>query len=647
MKTDKELVKAIEKMKAGDERGFNVLYSKTYNFVYARAKHAINDEQEALDLVQEVYVAAYKNIGSLKNTESLYAWLGAITMRQGTKMANKKRNHVLLSEEKQGIFEEIPDESVKLESDVIDKENAGILKGLLEKLPAEQKSVIISFYYDGLKVEKIAELTENSVGTIKSRLYLARKRLQEYIVELEKKEGCSLRSVSAPLLLLAVKMLLEETTLSKAAAQGIYNQVCTQAGIQASTLAFQSAGVGEAIGETITGQMKGQGIHMNKFIGKLAGLGKVKLASIAVGVVAVAGAGTAAGVYMHNQAQTEQAATKETAEKKAEEKVNEKLLSDLTKRYEKAEELRDNLILEQAVIDILNRDFTAIKTALDEKSADEKTEEKMTTLEKNLEGYRQQNEQYLTEKEAAMYDYHSEFFPQENQDALDTMLAEYKELFEAVKYKDADKKLDEMNSYMVAFMNENYPEETTEVAENGNSTGENSGNSGNAGNTESSGNNSSAGNSGNTGGSTGGNSGNTGNSGSTGSTETSSEPSTPTESTARWADGRCTEVENDIIATIYSSGMESVYAPLSSQIQSVAESFVSGNIGTEETKQQIADIVLSNTELPVAAPRVNKVTCSGNSYTAGTYGIGGCSWYCVRVYYEVATDTLTIYAVSL
>lgn len=146
-----QLRQAIEQMKQGEEEGFNYIYRETCNYVYARAKLAINDEQEVQDLVQEVYVAAYPNIQSLKKAESLYAWLGSITIRQGAKMANRKKKHVLLSEEKQGMFDEIPDESVKLEGDIINKENAGILKKLLEKLSEEQKSVIVSFYYDGLK----------------------------------------------------------------------------------------------------------------------------------------------------------------------------------------------------------------------------------------------------------------------------------------------------------------------------------------------------------------------------------------------------------------------------------------------------------------------------------------------------------------
>lgn len=585
---------AIEQMKQGEEKGFNYIYGETYNFVYSRAKLAINDEQEVHDLVQEVYVAAYRNIKSLKNTDSLYAWLGSITMRQGAKMANKKKNHVLLTEEKEGIFEELPDESAKPENDAIVRENAGILKGLLEKLSPEQKSAIVSFYYDGLKVEQIAELTETSAGTIKSRLHLARKRLQEYIVELEKKENCSLRGFSAPLLLLAVKMLLEETTLSYASAQGIYNQVCNQVGVQASTLAFQSAGAGSAAianpgGSTgietgrktgVTGQMKGQGTGMNKLLSKLAGLGKVKIAAIATGVVAVAGAGTATGIYVHQQAEVKEAQAQaelekeeREAEKKKAQEEQKALLADLTERYEKAEELRDNLILEDAVIEILNRDFTTIKAALDEKAADDKTEETMATLEKNLEGYRKQNEQYLTEQRAAVMDYHNEMFPQENQDAWDQVLVEYQELFDAVKYKDANAKLAEVNAGIMAFLQENTNENLVEVADNGvqGAAGNGTGSSGNGNTGNGAGNGNASGNNSNGNSNTGSGSGNsnTGNGGSTGSTP-SAEPAAPVEEPVQSGNGWSDE-EYDIMSNIYVDWFNFVYTDEEAQAQLAAQ----------------------------------------------------------------------------
>lgn len=475
MKADLELMKAVEHMKMGEERGFNVFYAKTNNFVYARARHAINDEQDALDLVQEVYIIAYRNIESLREIEYLYAWLGAITLRQGARMANKKKHQVLLSEEHQEMIEEVADETVKLESSIINAEHAEILKRMLEKLPEEQKSVIISYYYDGLKVEQMAELAKTSAGTIKSRLYLARKRLKKYILELEKKEGITLRGFNTPLLLMSVKMLLEETQLSHASEQYVYHQICDQMGTQASALHFSQTkentlfSLEKGVGE----KLKGQGLSMNKIIIKLAELGKVKLAAIAVGAVAIIGAGTATGIYVNQtQAAETEAQIKIQKEKEdAIQKEQEKLLEDLLKRYKKAKELYQNLILETAVQDILKTDLKKIQDDLDKKKVDGNTEKQMTTLEKNLEGYRKQNEQYLTQKEAGLYNYHTDLFPKENQEALDTVYSEYQKLFKAEKYKKADRKLDAMITTITAFL-EDHQEDNYEVASNEVKTGE-------------------------------------------------------------------------------------------------------------------------------------------------------------------------------
>ena len=62
-------------MQQGNEQGFNYVYSQTYNYVYARAKYIMQDDDDAIDLLQETYIQAYKNIGSLEDPNNVYAWL--------------------------------------------------------------------------------------------------------------------------------------------------------------------------------------------------------------------------------------------------------------------------------------------------------------------------------------------------------------------------------------------------------------------------------------------------------------------------------------------------------------------------------------------------------------------------------------------
>lgn len=156
MSVEPELREAIEKLKTGDQDAFNIFYTHTYQFVYARAKFTVRDEHEAQDLMQEVYLAAYRNIGSLKNTDSIYSWLGGITLRQGMKLVNRKKRNILLSEDQESVFEDLPDESRGTEERIARAEEVQIMKDCICELSEEQRAVVLAYYYDEMKVEEDA-----------------------------------------------------------------------------------------------------------------------------------------------------------------------------------------------------------------------------------------------------------------------------------------------------------------------------------------------------------------------------------------------------------------------------------------------------------------------------------------------------------
>lgn len=237
------LKKAIEQMKRGEEKGFNTIYSETYNRVYFRAKQIMKKEEDALDLTQIVFTEAYKNIHTLQNEEALYGWLDGITYHQGMKLYRKQKD-VLLKEEVEGMFEELEsnDTSSMPELTADQKATADIIKGIIEELPELQRTAVVAYYFDGLKVEQIAEMMECSVNTVKSRLSYARKYMKTRVEEKEKEEGYRLHVFGLPVLWYALKTLAEETTLTAHAAQNVYNGACSSAGIQATAITASTAG---------------------------------------------------------------------------------------------------------------------------------------------------------------------------------------------------------------------------------------------------------------------------------------------------------------------------------------------------------------------------------------------------------------------
>ena len=287
MSVEPELREAIERLKAGDQDAFYIFYIHTYQFVYARAKFTIRDEHEAQDLMQEVYLAAYRNIGSLKNTDSVYSWLGGITLRQGMKLVNRKKRNILLSEDQEGMFEDLPDESRGTEERIARAEEIQIMKDCIYELSEEQRAVVLAYYYDEMKVEEIARLLEISEGTVKSRLYHARKRLKASLVELEKKQGYRLYSISIPAVLAAVGYLLGENTITAEAAGGIYSGICSCAGMKNMTENTASNTVGNIAGNTVgTAAGNAAGKAVRTAAGKAAGLTGKKLALIILGIAA-------------------------------------------------------------------------------------------------------------------------------------------------------------------------------------------------------------------------------------------------------------------------------------------------------------------------------------------------------------------------
>lgn len=305
------LKRAIEQMKNGEEKGFNEVYSATYNRVYFRAKQIMKKEEDAQDLTQIVFVEAYKNIHTLQAAEALYSWLDGITYNQGMKIYRKKKD-VLLTEEAEGMFEVIESNDISSMPELTadQKATADIIKGIIEELPELQRSAVVAYYFDGLKVEQIAEMMECSANTIKSRLNYARKYIKERVEEKEKKEGYRLHVFGLPVLWYAIKSMADKTTLTVQAAQGIYDGACTNVGLQATAIsAVEATTAGAASGAATVAEEVTKATSIGA---KWASFSTTTKALFIAGTVAVAGLGTVGVVSVVNNGATEAVETEET-----------------------------------------------------------------------------------------------------------------------------------------------------------------------------------------------------------------------------------------------------------------------------------------------------------------------------------------------
>ncbi len=191
-----ELAQLVQKARQGDKKAQEGLYLATNSAAYFVAMKITKDEEESLDIVSDSYIKAFASLDKLENDEKFPAWFNQIVANRCRDYL-KKAKPMHLSDmtedgedfELEDIDGEIPDELLE-NKDVIE-----CVRRVVESLPEEQRMCVILRYYDEMSLQEIADTLEISLGTVKSRLSRASKKMRDEIERLEKEENKKFRCI--------------------------------------------------------------------------------------------------------------------------------------------------------------------------------------------------------------------------------------------------------------------------------------------------------------------------------------------------------------------------------------------------------------------------------------------------------------------
>jgi len=180
----------VTQAKEGDSKAFEELYAQYYNKIFALARVTVKNEADAEDILQQAFINAWKSISDLNNPAGFNTWLQKITLNLSYNLLRKKNLSILMDIESDSddFIEEPSDEilpAVYAERDDLRIRLGKIIDGLSEV----QKQTIILYYFNEQKVEEISYIMDCSTGTVKKRLFLARKAIRTEIEEEEEKSG--------------------------------------------------------------------------------------------------------------------------------------------------------------------------------------------------------------------------------------------------------------------------------------------------------------------------------------------------------------------------------------------------------------------------------------------------------------------------
>ncbi|MTI19967.1 sigma-70 family RNA polymerase sigma factor [Fulvivirga sp. RKSG066] len=174
---DKEL---LEKLLNEESRnfGFNQLVRKYQEKIYWHIRKMVIDHDDANDLVQDVFVKVYNNIHKFREDAQLYTWIYRIATNECLSFLNKKRKRFFLPiGDVEGELNKKLDSSSHIDGDEV---QIKLQKALL-KLPDKQRLVFNMKYFDDMKYDEIANITETSVGALKASYHHAVKKIEELL----------------------------------------------------------------------------------------------------------------------------------------------------------------------------------------------------------------------------------------------------------------------------------------------------------------------------------------------------------------------------------------------------------------------------------------------------------------------------------
>jgi RNA polymerase sigma-70 factor (ECF subfamily) len=169
----------LERMAAGDGGALRDLYDLHARSVYSLAVRMLRSQQDAEDLVQEVFVQAWRLAGRYDAARGTVAgWLLVQTKTRAIDRLRGRRSRPG-SDVDPVVVERAADEAESVETELVRTQEAARVRRALDGLPLLQRTAVELAFYEGLTHAEIAERLEQPLGTVKTRIRQGLLRLRD------------------------------------------------------------------------------------------------------------------------------------------------------------------------------------------------------------------------------------------------------------------------------------------------------------------------------------------------------------------------------------------------------------------------------------------------------------------------------------
>ena len=179
----------VRQAQAGNTEAFDQLVSRFRTRVFGMIYNMVHNEQDAWDLAQDSFLKAWKSIARFRGQSSFYTWMYRIVMNVTIDALRKKQvkgsgaefNDEVQLKEIEPASRTVPHADALPHERMEQKEIRGRIDAAIAQLSPEHRAVILMKEIEDMQYHEIAESLGCSIGTVMSRLFYARKKLQNLL----------------------------------------------------------------------------------------------------------------------------------------------------------------------------------------------------------------------------------------------------------------------------------------------------------------------------------------------------------------------------------------------------------------------------------------------------------------------------------
>lgn len=177
----------ITQAKAGKQEAFTKLYNQYHRLIKYIIFDLVKDDSLTNDLTSVTFTKAFSKIDSYVNPISFEAWLKTIavnTVIDHVRANKEQQQNYSIDNEESSI--QLEDTEIDPETEIIKYESVELLKMALKKLRSKYRNLLEMRYFNGYTYEQLSSLLGIPIGTVKSDLNKAKRKLKQFYQKLSK-----------------------------------------------------------------------------------------------------------------------------------------------------------------------------------------------------------------------------------------------------------------------------------------------------------------------------------------------------------------------------------------------------------------------------------------------------------------------------